>query len=125
MRKKLIVDPDDFVEIEVPSFSDEDRAIRRSRRERRGELPTLEIGPSFEGPISGLRGVSLSSILPPPTCSAVQEWQEHWELHWSLERGWQSPEARIASQMAGESLYPALLEALWDDYILVPRFRVD
>jgi hypothetical protein len=46
-QPRIIVDPVTWLEVVVPSFASEERALRRSRRFGRGEVERLRLVPDF------------------------------------------------------------------------------
>ncbi|MEV8271906.1 hypothetical protein [Microbacterium sp. NPDC077184] len=128
MAPRVIVDPTTFVEVEVPPFASDERALRRSRRAANGELGWLRLEPDFgcilplwsrDGQASELA----EELLPAGLRTDLVAWQREWEFSYIYPRGWSAEDARITWSRHGEELYTRLLEEVWDDYEVEPGFR--
>lgn len=128
MAERVIVDPTTSLEVEVPSFASDERALRRARRVAREALGHLRLEPGYgcvlplwsrDGQASELAEELLSAGLR----ADLEAWQRTWESSYIFPTGWVSDDARMTWSRRGEELYLRLLQEVWDDYEVEPGFR--
>lgn len=128
MALRVIVDPTTSVEVEVPRFASDERALRRSRRAANGDVGRLRLEPDFGCilPLWGHEGQAselAEELLPAGLHADLTAWQREWESSYIFPTGWVAEDARVTWARRGEELYGHLLEAVWDDYEVEPGFR--
>lgn len=128
MDPRVIVDPATSLEVVVPPFASDERALVRARRLARGELGHLRLEPEYGCilPLWGPGGQAsdlANQLLSTKLCDALTEWHRIWEASFIFPTGWVSDDARSRWLLRGEELYLQLLLEVWDDYEIDPGFR--
>lgn len=128
-RRRRVVDPATYVELEAPAFATDDAVILREARRRAGGIRPLRLTPEYGCVVpvwSSSAGlvIDLPSIgVPKPLEDELKAWLRTWENSFHPDTGWSSPEVRRGWMQVGEELYTRLYRLLWDRFELQPEFR--
>lgn len=127
-RGRIIIDPQTWLEVDVPDFATDVEAIERSRRQTRGAVQTVRMEPDF-GRVLPLWPTDIEAAtvierrLPDNVRHRLMLWQEKFEEGYIVAAAWRSETLRVAWLAQGELLFSVVYEKLWSDFEVIPSFR--
>lgn len=127
-RGRIIVDPQTWLEIEVPDFATDVEALERSRRLSRGAVQSVRMAPDYGlvlplWPADTEATSDIERRLPDDTVRGLMLWQARFEDGYIVATGWRSEALRNEWLAQGERLFGVVHEILWSDFDVVPSFR--
>ncbi|MDD7929627.1 hypothetical protein [Microbacterium thalli] len=127
-RRRIIVDPQTWLEVEVPDFATDVEALERSRRLSRGAVQSVRMEPDY-GLVLPLWPADIEATtdierrLPDDIVRGLMLWQAKFEDGYVVATAWRSDMLRNEWLAQGERLFAVVHEILWSDFEVLPSFR--